>query len=183
MSLPPACPLRFKNGTDGNARIAVDAIKAAKSPHHFLSITKGGSSAIVATEGNEDAHIILRGGKEPNYDAASIAQACAELGRAGLAQRLMIDCSHANSRKDYRRQVEVVADLAGQISGGDERIVGVMIESHLNPGRQDLVAGQPLAYGVSITDGCIGWEDTVPALQSLAAAVRARRLVVAKTAD
>ncbi len=176
-------PVGFKNGTDGNARIAVDAIKAANSPHHFLSITKGGSSAIVATEGNEDAHIILRGGKEPNYDAASIAQACAELGRAGLAQRLMIDCSHANSRKDYRRQVEVVADLAGQISGGDERIVGVMIESHLNPGRQDLVAGQPLAYGVSITDGCIGWEDTVPALQSLAAAVRARRLVVAKTAD
>jgi 3-deoxy-7-phosphoheptulonate synthase len=178
-----SCPIGFKNGTDGNAKIAVDAIKAASSPHHFLSITKGGISAIVSTEGNEDCHIILRGGKEPNYDAKSIGEACADLGRAGLAQRLMIDCSHANSRKDYRRQIEVAADVAGQVAGGDERIFGVMIESHLNPGRQDLVAGKPLAYGVSITDGCIGWDETVPTLHSLAAAVRARRLALAAAAE
>jgi len=171
-----SCPVGFKNGTDGNARIAVDALKAASAPHHFLSITKGGHSAIVSTKGNEDCHIILRGGKEPNYDAASVDAACRELARAGLAQRLMIDCSHANSRKDYQRQVEVAADIGRQVAAGEDRIVGVMLESHLNAGRQDLVSGKPLAFGVSITDGCIAWEETVPVLRSLADSVRSRRL-------
>jgi 3-deoxy-7-phosphoheptulonate synthase len=171
-----SCPVGFKNGTDGNTKIAVDAIKAASAPHHFLSITKGGHSAIVSTNGNEDCHIILRGGKEPNYDAASVDTACGELAKAGLAQRLMIDCSHANSRKDYQRQVEVAADIGRQVSGGEDRIFGVMLESHLNGGRQDLVTGKVLAHGVSITDGCIAWDDTAPVLRGLAEAVRARRL-------
>jgi len=171
-----SCPVGFKNGTDGNARIAVDAIKAASAPHHFLSITKGGHSAIVSTVGNEDCHIILRGGKEPNYDAASVDAACRDLAKAGLAQRLMVDCSHANSRKDYQRQIEVAADIARQVGAGDERIFGVMVESHLNGGRQDLIAGRPLAYGVSVTDGCLAWDDTLPLLRTLAESVRARRL-------
>jgi 3-deoxy-7-phosphoheptulonate synthase len=171
-----SCPVGFKNGTDGNARIAVDAIKAASAPHHFLSITKGGHSAIVSTNGNEDCHVILRGGKDPNYDAASVDAACRDLAKAGLAQRLMIDCSHANSQKDYQRQVQVAADVARQVTGGEARIFGVMIESHLNGGRQDLIAGKPLAYGVSVTDGCLAWDDTVPVLRSLAESVRSRRL-------
>jgi 3-deoxy-7-phosphoheptulonate synthase len=170
-----SCPVGFKNGTNGDVRIAVDAIKAASAPHHFLSVTKGGHSAIVHTAGNEDCHIILRGGKATNYDAASVEATCRELGAAGLASRLMIDCSHANSQKQHERQIVVVEDVAGQVAAGDARIFGVMIESHLNPGRQDLVAGRPLDYGVSITDACIGWDATVAALHQLAQAVRERR--------
>jgi 3-deoxy-7-phosphoheptulonate synthase len=170
-----SCPVGFKNGTNGDIRIAVDAIKAASAPHHFLSVTKGGHSAIVHTAGNEDCHIILRGGKATNYDAASVEATCRELGAAGLASRLMIDCSHANSQKQHERQVVVAQDVAGQVASGDARIFGVMIESHLHPGRQDLVPGRPLDYGVSITDACIGFAQTVPVLQALASAVRARR--------
>jgi 3-deoxy-7-phosphoheptulonate synthase len=171
-----SCPVGFKNGTDGDVRIAVDAIKAASAPHHFLSVTKGGHSAIVHTAGNEDCHIILRGGAAPNYDAASVDRVCGDLGHAGLAPRVMIDCSHANSQKQFERQLEVAHDVAGQVAGGDDRVIGVMLESHINPGRQDLVPGQPLAYGVSITDACLGWDATVGALGELAAAVRQRRL-------
>ena len=171
-----SCPVGFKNGTDGNLRIAVDAIRAANSPHHFLSVTKSGHTAIVSTQGNEDCHVILRGGKEPNYDAASVEAASAELGKAGLAARLMVDFSHGNSRKQYERQMEVCRDIAGQLATGDERLFGVMVESHLVAGRQDLVSGQALTYGQSITDACIGWEDSEQVLMELAAAVRARRL-------
>ena len=171
-----SCPVGFKNGTDGDVRIAVDAIKAASAPHHFLSVTKGGHSAIVHTAGNEDCHIILRGGKTTNYDAASVEATCRELAAAGLAARLMIDCSHANSQKRHERQIEVARDVAAQVAGGDARIFGVMIESHLNPGRQDLVPGESLHYGVSITDACIGWESTVEVLKELAEAVRKRRM-------
>ncbi len=174
-----SCPVGFKNGTDGGVRIAVDAIKAASAPHHFLSVTKGGHSAIVHTAGNEDCHIILRGGRTTNYDAASVEATCRELAAAGLGARLMIDCSHANSRKRHELQVEVARDVAAQIAAGDERIFGCMIESHLKAGRQDLVPGQPLEYGVSITDACIGWSDTEAMLRELAAAVRARRLRLA----
>jgi 3-deoxy-7-phosphoheptulonate synthase len=166
----------FKNGTDGSVRIAVDAIKAASVPHHFLSVTKGGHSAIISTGGNEDCHLILRGGKTPNYDKASIDAVCRELGAAGLAQRVMVDFSHANSSKQYQRQMEVGADVARQVAGGDDRIIGVMIESHLNPGRQDLSPGKPLAYGVSITDACIGWDDTEKLLRRLGDSVRQRRI-------
>ena len=171
-----SCPVGFKNGTNGDIRIAVDAIKAASAPHHFLSVTKGGHSAIVHTAGNEDCHIILRGGKAPNYSAADVDATCRELAGAGLAAKLMIDCSHANSQRRHERQVDVARDVAAQIAGGDDRIVGVMIESHINPGRQDLVPGQPLQYGVSITDACIGWDATVEILRELAEAVRARRV-------
>jgi 3-deoxy-7-phosphoheptulonate synthase len=166
----------FKNGTDGNVAIAIDAIKAAQQPHHFLSVTKGGHSAIVSTNGNEDCHIILRGGRAPNYDAASVEAACQEIGRAGLAQRLMIDASHANSQKKPENQIPVCADVAAQVAGGEVRIVGVMVESHLVAGRQDLKVGKPLTYGQSVTDGCLGWEDTVRVLDGLAAAVRDRRV-------
>jgi len=171
-----SCPVGFKNGTDGGVRIAVDAIKAASAPHHFLSVTKGGHSAIVHTAGNEDCHIILRGGAAPNYDAASIDKVCGELGHAGLATRLMVDCSHANSQKNFERQVDVARDVAGQIAGGDDRLIGIMLESHIHPGRQDLVPGQPLAYGVSITDPCLGWDATIGVLRELADAVRQRRV-------
>ncbi len=171
-----SCPVGFKNGTDGNVRIAAEAIRAAQQPHHFLSVTKGGHSAIVSTKGNEDCHVILRGGRAPNYDAASVEAACQELARNGLAQRVMIDASHANSRKQHDNQVEVCEDLAQQLEAGEARIIGMMIESHLVGGRQDLVAGKPLTYGQSITDACIGWEETVPLLERLAGAVRARRL-------
>ena len=171
-----SCPVGFKNGTDGNVRIAVDAIKTARQPHHFLSVTKGGHSAIVSTNGNEDCHVILRGGPTPNYDAASVDAAAQQLALAGLEQRLMIDFSHANSSKDYKRQLDVCADVAAQIAAGDDRIIGVMAESHLQPGRQDLVPGKPLAYGVSITDACLGWDDSVKLLALLADAVRKRRL-------
>ena len=171
-----SCPVGFKNGTDGSIRIAVDAIKAASAPHHFLSVTKGGHSAIVSTGGNEDCHLILRGGKTPNYDKASIDAACQELGTAGLAQRVMVDFSHANSSKQYQRQMEVGAEVARQVADGDDRIIGVMIESHLNPGRQDLSPGKPLAYGVSVTDACIGWENTEKLLRQLGDSVRQRRV-------
>ena len=170
-----SAPIGFKNGTDGNVKIAVDAILAAQQRHHFLSVHKNGQVAIVETRGNNDCHIILRGGKAPNYDAASIDAACKDLAAAGLPERLMIDFSHANSRKDYRRQVEVGTDVAAQLANGERRIVGVMIESHLKEGRQDLVPGKPLAYGQSITDACISWEDSVPLLEQLATAVRRRR--------
>ncbi|MEW5903250.1 MAG: 3-deoxy-7-phosphoheptulonate synthase AroG [Pseudomonadota bacterium] len=171
-----SCPIGFKNGTDGNLRIAVDAIKAAASPHHFLSVTKAGHTAIFSTNGNEDCHVILRGGKQPNYDAASVDAACKELANAGLAARVMIDFSHANSRKEFQRQVEVAEDCAAQLANGEERIAGVMIESNIKEGRQDLVPGKPLVHGVSITDACIGWEDTVRVLDMLAEGVRQRRL-------
>jgi len=168
----------FKNGTDGNIRIAVDAIKAASSRHHFISVTKSGHVAVFKTAGNEDCHVILRGGKAPNYDAASIEGACRELAAAGLAQQLMVDLSHANSSKQFRRQLDVGADVAAQLAAGERRIVGVMVESHIHPGRQDLVPGKPLAYGVSITDACLGWDDTVALLDALAEGVRRRRIAV-----
>jgi 3-deoxy-7-phosphoheptulonate synthase len=176
-----SCPVGFKNGTDGTVKIAVDAMKAAERPHHFLSVTKAGHSAIVATRGNEDCHIILRGGKAPNYDAASVEAASVELAKAGLAQRLMIDTSHSNSSKKHENQIPVAHDIAGQIAGGSERIIGVMIESHLVAGRQDLVPGKPLTYGQSITDACISWEDSVPVLEALATAVRERRTWIANS--
>jgi 3-deoxy-7-phosphoheptulonate synthase len=172
-----SCPVGFKNGTDGNIKIAVDAIKAASQPHHFLSVTKGGHSAIVSTNGNEDCHIILRGGKVPNYDAASVDAACREIAASGLASRLMIDASHANSSKKPENQVPVCAEIAAQVAAGDTRIVGVMIESHLVGGRQDLMPGKELTYGQSVTDGCISWDESVKVLEGLAAAVRQRRLV------
>jgi 3-deoxy-7-phosphoheptulonate synthase len=170
-----SCPVGFKNGTDGNVKIAVDAIKAASQPHHFLSVTKGGHSAIVSTAGNEDCHVILRGGKAPNYDAASIETASQELAKSGLAQRLMIDTSHANSSKNPQNQPLVAQDIGRQVAGGDARIVGLMVESHLLAGRQDLVPGQALTYGQSITDGCIDWDTSVGLLENLAHAVRERR--------
>jgi 3-deoxy-7-phosphoheptulonate synthase len=171
-----SCPVGFKNGTDGNLKIAVDAIRTSQHPHHFLSVTKAGHSAIVLTNGNEDCHIILRGGKQPNYDATNVDLASKELAAAGFAQRVMIDLSHSNSQKDYRKQLDVGRDVAVQIAGGDDRIFGVMIESHLKAGRQDLVAGKELIYGQSITDACIGWEESITLLEELAEAVRKRRL-------
>jgi 3-deoxy-7-phosphoheptulonate synthase len=171
-----SCPVGFKNGTDGNIKIAADAIKAASQAHHFLSVTKGGHSAIVSTAGNEDCHIILRGGKTPNYDAASVEEACKQLAANGLAGRLMIDASHANSSKNPQNQVPVCADIGRQIAAGDTRIVGVMVESHLVGGRQDLVPGKELTYGQSVTDGCIDWETSIAVLEDLAASVRQRRL-------
>jgi 3-deoxy-7-phosphoheptulonate synthase len=170
-----SAPVGFKNGTDGNVKIACDAILAAKQHHHFLSVHKNGQVAIVETRGNDDCHIILRGGPTPNYDAPSVAAACKALAQAGLAERLMIDLSHANAAKDHRRQLDVAADVGAQLAAGERRIVGVMVESHLEEGRQDLVAGRPLEYGRSITDACIGWEDSVPLLEGLADAVRRRR--------
>jgi 3-deoxy-7-phosphoheptulonate synthase len=170
-----SCPVGFKNGTDGNVRIAADAVKSASHPHHFMAVTKGGRSAIAATTGNADCHIILRGGNQPNYDEASVASAAAELARSGVSQRLMIDASHANSGKKPDNQPKVAADIARQISGGEQRIMGVMIESNLVAGRQDVAPGTALTYGQSITDGCIDWETTVPALNLLANAVAARR--------
>ncbi|MBO3703820.1 MAG: 3-deoxy-7-phosphoheptulonate synthase, partial [Candidatus Accumulibacter sp.] len=174
-----SCPVGFKNGTDGNIRIAIDAIRAAQSPHHFLSVTKAGHSAIVSTAGNEDCHVILRGGQEPNHDAAHVDAACKQIAAAGLAARLMIDASHANSNKRFKQQIEVARDTASQVTAGDERIIGVMIESHLVEGRQDLVPGQQLEYGKSVTDACLGWEDSLLVLEVLAKSVRDRRLVEA----
>ena len=170
-----SCPVGLKNGTNGNLDIAVDGIRAASRPHHFLSLTKSGHSAIYTTSGNRDCHIILRGGKNPNYDAVSVNQAGEKLRAAGLAQRVMIDFSHANSRKIPQNQVSVCAHVASQVARGDRRIIGVMIESHLLAGRQDVVAGKPLVYGQSITDACIDIDTTEKMLADLAAAARKRR--------
>jgi len=170
-----SAPVGFKNGTDGNVRIAVDAVLAARQKHHFLSVHKSGQVAIVATRGNDDCHIILRGGKQPNYDAESVQAACAELERAGLPQRLMIDLSHANSSKQYQRQAKVAGEVAEQVAGGSVRVVGVMVESNLVEGRQELSPGKPLVFGQSITDACLGWEDSLGVLEGLAQAVRERR--------
>ena len=170
-----SCPVGFKNGTDGTTKIAVDAIGAALCPHHFLSLRKEGNSGIFSTTGNPDCHIILRGGKEPNYDAASVNKVSAELEKAGLPANIMIDFSHANSNKQHERQMNVGTDVCNQIAAGDNRIFGVMIESHLVAGRQDIVDGQELTYGQSITDACLGWEDTEILIEQLAKAVQKRR--------
>jgi len=170
-----SCPVGFKNGTDGNVKIAIDAVQAASHPHHFLAVTKAGRSAIASTAGNADCHVILRGGKAPNYDAISVESVSAQLTASGLAPRLMIDVSHGNSSKRPENQPIVIADIAAQIAGGERRIAGVMVESHLKAGRQDLVPGRPLAYGQSVTDGCIDWDTSVQVLESLANAVDRRR--------
>jgi 3-deoxy-7-phosphoheptulonate synthase len=170
-----SCAVGFKNGTNGGLRIAIDAIRSASQPHHFLSLTKAGHSAIFSTAGNGDCHIILRGGKAPNYDARSVTDAAEQLEAAGLPAFLMIDFSHGNSAKQFQRQLAVGENVASQVAGGDPHIVGAMIESHLKEGRQDRVPGVELEYGKSITDACISWEDTVPLLEQLAQAVRQRR--------
>lgn len=172
-----SCPVGFKNGTDGNIRIAADAVVSASQPHHFLAVTKTGHSGIASTTGNADCHIILRGGKTPNYDKASIDAACADLAKAGLPPRVMVDASHANSSKKPENQPKVVDDIATQIASGDERIIGVMVESNLVGGRQDLIPGQSLVYGQSITDGCIDWDASVKVLEALADAVTERRKI------
>jgi len=171
-----SCPVGFKNGTDGNVRIAVDAIRAAHAPHHFLSVTKSGHSAIVSTLGNEDCHVILRGGNQPNHDAAHVTDAAKTLAEAGIPARIMIDFSHGNSAKDPAKQLEVAREVGAQLAAGDSRIFGVMVESHLKAGRQDHLPGKELVYGMSITDACIGWEDSRKMLDILADAVRKRRV-------
>jgi len=171
-----SCPVGFKNGTDGGLQIAIDAIRSASQPHHFLSLTKEGRSAIFSTAGNEDCHIILRGGRKPNYDADSVNEASQKLESAGIAANIMVDCSHANSQKQPERQVNVAEDVADQIAVGDKRIVGVMLESHLVAGRQDVEGDRDaLTYGQSITDACISWDQTAPVMYELAEAVRQRR--------
>ncbi len=174
-----SAPVGFKNGTDGNIRIAIDAIQAAARPHHFLSVHKNGQVAIVQTKGNKDCHVILRGGKVPNYDAASIAAACKEIEAARLPCRLMVDFSHANSSKQHEKQVDVARDIAAQLAAGTRCIFGAMVESHLVAGAQKFSAGKDdpaaLTYGQSITDGCIGWEHSLEMLELLSAGVRARR--------
>jgi 3-deoxy-7-phosphoheptulonate synthase len=179
-----SAPVGFKNGTDGNLKIAIDAIQAAARPHHFLSVHKNGQVAIVETRGNKDCHVILRGGKAPNYDAASVASACRELEASKLACKLMIDFSHANSEKKFERQVAVARDVADQMASGNRCIFGVMVESHLHAGAQKFTPGQDdpakLEYGQSITDGCIGWDDSITVLDVLRDAVIARRAAKAK---
>jgi len=174
-----SAPIGFKNGTDGNIKIATDAIQAAARGHHFLSVHKNGQVAIVQTNGNKDCHVILRGGKAPNYDAASVAAACKELEASKLPATLMVDCSHANSSKQHERQVDVARDIAGQVAGGSRHVFGLMVESHINPGAQKFTAGKDdvnkLEYGKSITDACIGWDDSLTVLQVLSDAVKARR--------
>jgi len=170
-----SCPVGFKNATDGGLKVAADAVRSASHPHHFLSLTKQGRSAIFSTSGNEDCHIILRGGHQPNYDALCVRRACEELEAAGLVARLMIDFSHANSRKKHERQISVCHDVADQVAGGSGCIVGAMIESHLLAGRQNVVAGRDLVFGQSVTDACVGWADTEMMLRELAGAVRKRR--------
>jgi len=172
-----SCPVGFKNGTDGGVKVAADAVVAARAPHAFMGMTKMGQAAIFETRGNADVHIILRGGKAPNYAKADVDAACAVLEQSGIKPKVMIDVSHANSSKQHQKQIEVTHDVAYQVAAGDQRIFGLMIESHLKEGRQDLKTGQPLAYGVSITDACIGLDQTIPLLQVLADAVRARRMV------
>ncbi len=171
-----SCPVGFKNGTDGTTQIAVDAIRAAAVPHHFLSMRKEGNSAIFTTAGNPYCHIILRGGRAPNYDAASINRVSGELTKAGLPARIMVDFSHANSRKQHELQLEVGKDIGTQLAIGERRVFGVMVESHLIAGRQDIAPGRPLTYGQSITDACLDWSNTELLLRDLAQAVRARRL-------
>jgi 3-deoxy-7-phosphoheptulonate synthase len=174
-----SAPIGFKNGTDGNIRIATDAIQSAARPHHFLSVHKNGQVAIVETKGNPDCHLILRGGKAPNYDAAHVEAACKDLEAAKLPATLMVDCSHANSSKQHEKQIDVARDIAAQLSGGARRIFGVMVESHLHAGAQKFTPGKDdatkLTYGQSITDACIGWDDSVGVIDTLAAAVKARR--------
>lgn len=170
-----SCPVGFKNGTDGTIKVAIDAINAAGAPHCFLSVTKWGHSAIVNTSGNGDCHIILRGGKEPNYSATHVAAVKEGLAKAGLPAQIMIDFSHANSCKQFKKQMEVGADVCQQIANGETAIMGVMIESHLVEGNQNPDSGEPLVYGKSITDACINWEDTDIILRQLADAVKARR--------
>jgi 3-deoxy-7-phosphoheptulonate synthase len=174
-----SAPIGFKNGTDGNIRIATDAIQAAARGHHFLSVHKNGQVAIVQTKGNKDCHVILRGGKTPNYDAASVATACKELEAAKLPATLMVDCSHANSYKQHEKQVDVARDIAAQVAGGSRHVFGLMVESHLQAGAQKFTAGKDdaaaLEYGKSITDACLGWDDSLAVLESLSAAVLARR--------
>ncbi|MEN9793475.1 MAG: hypothetical protein RJA17_15, partial [Pseudomonadota bacterium] len=180
-----SCPVGFKNGTDGNLKIAFDAIQAASHPHHFLSVTSEGRTAIVATAGNEDCHVILRGGKQPNFDAASVQAACEAAAAAKAPCKLMVDMSHGNSSKKPENQLPVSENIAAQLAAGETRIFGVMVESHLVFGRQDLQPGQTLAdltYGQSITDGCIGWDDSLRILENLAKGVSARRTVAAKAA-
>lgn len=177
-----SCPVGFKNGTDGRVQIAADAIVAARANHAFMGMTKMGMAAIFETRGNQDAHVILRGGKSgPNYDAQSVEACCAVLKSAGLREQVMIDCSHANSGKSHERQIDVANDIAEQLADGERRIVGVMVESHLEAGRQDLKPGVPLRYGVSITDACLSWAQTEPVLEVLAQAVRRRRSASART--
>ena len=171
-----SCPVGFKNGTDGGVKVAADAIQAAQAPHAFMGMTKMGQAAIFETRGNDDCHVILRGGKQTNYAKADVDATCARLLAAGLREQVMIDVSHSNSSKQHQRQIEVAADVASQVAAGDRRIMGLMIESHLNEGRQDIMAGQPLKHGVSVTDACISFAQTVPVLEKLAAAVRARRV-------
>jgi 3-deoxy-7-phosphoheptulonate synthase len=173
-----SAPIGFKNGTDGNIRIATDAIQAAARGHHFLSVHKNGQVAIVQTNGNKDCHVILRGGKAPNYDAQSVAAACADLQAAKLPPTLMVDCSHANSSKQHERQIEVAREVARQVGGGSRSVFGLMVESHLNPGAQKFSPGddpQGLEYGKSITDACLGWSDSLQVLELLSEAVRSRR--------
>ena len=173
-----SAPVGFKNGTDGNVRIAVDAILAARQKHHFLSVHKSGQVSIVETRGNDDCHVILRGGKAPNYDAASVAAACEELAKSKLDCRLMVDFSHANAEKKFKRQLDVARDVAAQVAAGSRCIIGAMVESHLVEGKQELASGKSLAelkFGQSITDPCIGWDDSVELLATLASAVKARR--------
>jgi 3-deoxy-7-phosphoheptulonate synthase len=174
-----SCPVGFKNATDGDIQVAIDAIKSASQPHHFLSVTKQGHSAIFQTTGNEDCHIILRGGKHPNYDMFSVDDAHGMLSKAGLPARIMIDASHANSRKIPARQIDVASDIATQVARGSRSIFGIMLESNLVEGRQNVVEGQALTYGQSITDACVSWEDTESLLQELATAVRLRRAAAA----
>jgi 3-deoxy-7-phosphoheptulonate synthase len=170
-----SAPIGFKNATGGNVKVALDAIVAAGQQHHFLSVHKNGQVAIVETRGNCDCHLILRGGRTPNYDAEAVVAACAAMVAAGIPERLMIDCSHANAGKQYQRQLSVAGAVGQQIGEGDRRIIGLMVESYLREGRQDLVPGRPLVYGQSITDACLGWEDSVALLDSLAEQVRRRR--------
>ncbi|WP_027014607.1 3-deoxy-7-phosphoheptulonate synthase [Comamonas composti] len=170
-----SCPVGFKNGTDGGVKVAADAILAASAPHAFMGMTKMGQSAIFETRGNQDCHVILRGGKQPNYSAADVDAACALLAASGLREQVMIDVSHANSSKQHARQITVSGEVAAQIAAGDKRITGLMIESHLEEGRQDIVCGQALKPGVSVTDACISMVQTVPVLEELAAAVKKRR--------
>ena len=170
-----SCPVGFKNGTDGTIKVAIDAIGAANAPHHFLSVTKFGHSAIVSTKGNPDCHIILRGGREPNYSANHVREISIQLEKAGLLDNIMIDFSHANNSKDYKKQMLVAQDVANQIAAGTKAIFGVMVESHLVEGRQDLIDGVQLCYGQSITDACIGWSDTESLLATLNQSVKQRR--------